>query len=84
MYQKYKKFNKPVIIQHSYEDFSLRSRIISNIFWTFLSIISIKKFSPYLGNYLLIDKKIKNKYLKIKNIGYLYGDLIIQKMNLIS
>lgn len=79
MYQKYKKFNKPVIIQHSYEDFSLRSRIISNIFWIFLSIISIKKFSPYLGNYLLIDKKIKNKYLKIKNIGYLYGDLIIQK-----
>lgn len=79
MYQAYKKYKKPVIIQHSYKDFALRNRVISNLFWTFLSIVSLKKFSPYLGNYLLIDKKIKQKYLKIKNIGYLYGDLIFQE-----
>ena len=40
-----------------YEDFALRNRVISNLFWTFLSIVSLKKFSPYLGNYLLIDEK---------------------------
>ena len=75
MYKTYKNTNNPVIIQHSYEDFSLKSRITSNLFWFFLSLISFKKFSPYLGNYLLIDKLIKEKYLLNQNIGYLYGDL---------
>lgn len=79
MYKVYIKKHMPVIIQHSYEDFGFKSRIISNLFWILLSIISFKKFSPYLGNYLLIDKSIKKKYLKIKNIGYLYGDLIVQE-----
>ena len=54
-------------------------RIISNIFWYTLSVISLKKFSPNLGNYMLIDKPIRDKYLSINTIGYLYGDLIIQK-----
>ena len=79
MYKKYKKYKKPVIIQHSYEEFTLSSRFISNMFWVFLSIISFKKFSPYLGNYLLIDSFIKKKYLKIRSIGYLYGDLLFQE-----
>ena len=76
MYETYKNNGKPVIIQHSYEEFSLKNRITSNIFWCFLSLISFKKFSPYLGNYLLIDELIKEKYLLNTNIGYLYGDLI--------
>jgi glycosyltransferase involved in cell wall biosynthesis len=79
MYKSYLENRLPVIIQHSYEDFDFKSRIVSNFFWYFLSIISLKKFTPYLGNYLLIDKGVKKKYLKIKKIGYLYGDLIIQK-----
>ena len=81
MYKVYKKKNKPVIIQHSYENFNFSSRIISNIFWIFLSVISFRKFSSYLGNYLLIDNKIKKKYLSIDNLGYLYGDLIYQNNN---
>ena len=81
MYKVYKKKNKPVIIQHSYENFNFSSRIISNIFWIFLSVISFRKFSSYLGNYLLIDNKIKKKYLLIDNLGYLYGDLIFQNNN---
>lgn len=78
MYRKYQEMKKPVIVQHSYADFSIRDRLISNIFWYFLIIISFKKFSPYLGNFLLIDKSIKEKYLLTSNIGYLYGDLIDQ------
>ena len=78
MYRKYQDMKKPVIVQHSYAEFSIRNRITSNIFWCFLSIISFKKFSPYLGNYLLIDKLIREKYLLTPNIGYLYGDLIDQ------
>ena len=81
MYKVYKKENKPVIIQHSYENFNFSSRIISNIFWIFLTIISFKKFSSYLGNYILIDDKIKKNYLLIDDIGYLYGDLIYQNNN---
>jgi len=78
MYRKYQETKKPVIVQHSYADFSIKDRLISNIFWYFLIIISFKKFSPYLGNFLLIDKSIKEKYLLTSNIGYLYGDLIDQ------
>lgn len=81
MYEKYKKKDMPVIIQHSYENFTASSRIVSYFFWQFLSLISLKKFSAYLGNYLLIDHKIKKKYLSIKEIGYLYGDLISQNNN---
>jgi len=81
MYKTYLENKLPVIIQHSYEDFDFRNRIVSNIFWCFLSIISLKKFSPYLGNYLLINKAIKEKYIKKASIGYLYGDLIFLKNN---
>ena len=81
MYKTYLENKLPVIIQHSYEDFDFKSRIVSNIFWYFLSIISLKKFSPYLGNYLLINKNIKKNYIKIPSIGYLYGDLIFLKNN---
>lgn len=79
MYLTYLKNKKPVIIQHSYQEHSFKNRILSNLFWYFLSIVSLKFFSPYLGNYLLLDYKIKQKYLKTKNVGYLYGDLIMQK-----
>ena len=79
MYKSYIKEKKPIIIQHSYADFDFKKRIISNIFWYTLSVISLKKFSPNLGNYMLIDKSIRDKYLSINTIGYLYGDLIIQK-----
>lgn len=76
LYNCYLKYKNPVIIKHSYEDFKLRDRIISNLFWFFLSILSLKNFSPNLGNYLLINKQVKDKYLLIKSIGYFYGDLI--------
>ena len=79
IYETHARTKKPVIIQHSYKDYNLKNRIISNIFWYFLSIISFKNFSPYLGNYLLIDEKVKQKYLKMTKTGYLYGDLVIQK-----
>lgn len=84
MYKSYLKNKLPVIIQHSYEDFDFKSRLVSNIFWFFLSIISLTKFSPHLGNYLLISKNIKKNYIKITSIGYLYGDLIFQKNNFFS
>jgi glycosyltransferase involved in cell wall biosynthesis len=76
LYKKHKKTNTPTIIKHSYKNFSYKKRIISNIFWIFLSLISIKKFNPNLGNFLLINKVTKKKYLKIQSIGCLYGDLI--------
>jgi len=79
MYKSYIQEKKPIIIQHSYEDYAFKDRIISNIFWQTLSVISLKKFSPSLGNYMLIDKAIRDKYLSINTIGYLYGDLILQK-----
>lgn len=78
MFNSYIREKKPVIIEHSYKNFKFRDRIVSNIFWYFLSAVSLKKFSPSLGNYLLIDDKIKKNYLLMKNIGYLYGDLITQ------
>lgn len=81
MFDKYLLINKPIIIKHSYKNYSLKNRFISNLFWSFLSIVSFKHFSPYLGNYLLFDKKIKKKYLTINKVGYLYGDLIMQKNN---
>ncbi len=81
MYKSYLENKLPVIIQHSYEDFDFKSRLVSNIFWFFLSIISLTKFSPNLGNYLLINKNIKKNYIKTTSIGYLYGDLIFQKNN---
>ena len=79
MFEKYLLINKPIIIKHSYKNYSLKNRLISNLFWYFLSIVSFKNFSPYLGNFLLFDEKIKKKYLRINKVGYLYGDLILQK-----
>ena len=76
LYRKYKKTNKPTIIKHSYKNFGYKKRIISNIFWILLSLISMKNFNPNLGNFLLINKTVKKKYIKIQSIGYLYGDLI--------
>jgi glycosyltransferase involved in cell wall biosynthesis len=78
MYNFYIKKKKPVIIQHQYNGYRWQDRILSVIFWYFLSFISLKKFYPSLGNFMLINKKIKKKYLLIKKIGYLYGDLIMQ------
>ena len=68
LHETYIKYKKPVIIRHSYKNFKLKDRIVSNIFWYFLSAISFKKFSPNLGNYLLIDNEIKKKYLSIPRI----------------
>ena len=75
MCKSYFKHKKPVIIENLYENFSFENRILSNIFWYFLSIISLKKYLPSFGNYILIDKKIKKNYLSIKSPGYYYGDL---------
>ena len=79
MYKSYIEEKKPIIIQHSYEDIAFKNRIVSTIFWRILSLISLKNFSPNLGNYMLIDKRMRDKYLSINTIGYLYGDLILQK-----
>jgi len=76
MYKSYLHYKKPIIIEHSYEKFNNTNRFFSNTFWYFLSIISLKKFSPNFGNYILINRKIKKKYLSIKDVGYFYGDLI--------
>jgi len=84
LYETYIKYKKPVIIRHSYKNFKLKDRIVSNIFWYFLSAISFKKFSPNLGNYLLIDNEVKKKYLSIPRIGYLYGDLVVQGNNFLE
>ena len=84
LYETYIKYKKPVIIRHSYKNFKLKDRIVSNIFWYFLSAISFKKFFPNLGNYLLIDNEVKKKYLSIPRIGYLYGDLIVQGNNFLE
>ena len=65
---------KPIIIHNIYSSNS--KRLLSKIFWLFLKIISLKNFNQNLGNYILIDKKIKKKYLKLKNKTYYYGDLI--------
>ena len=78
MYNLYTKKKKPVIIQHQYDGYRWQDRIFSFIFWYFLSLISFKEFYPSLGNFMLINKKIKRKYLLTKKIGYLYGDLITQ------
>jgi len=83
MFKLYMKEKKPIIIKHSYKNFKLRNRIVSIIFWYFLSVISLKRFSPYLGNYILIDYKIKKKYLSMSKIVYLYGDLLMQGNNFI-
>jgi dolichol-phosphate mannosyltransferase len=65
---------EPVIIHNVY---SLNSkRLVSKIFWFFMKIISLKNFNQNLGNYILIDKKIKKKYLSLGNKTYYYGDLI--------
>ena len=84
MYKAYIKYKKPIIIRHSYKNFKLKDRIVSNIFWYFLSAISFKNFSPSLGNYLLIDNEVKKKYFSISRIGYLYGDLIAQGNNFLE
>ena len=84
MYKAYIKYKKPIIIRHSYKNFKLKDRIVSNIFWYFLSAISFKNFSPNLGTYLLIDNEVKKKYLSISRIGYLYGDLIAQGNNFLE
>jgi dolichol-phosphate mannosyltransferase len=68
---------KPIIIHNIYKKSS--KRLLSQIFWFFLRIISLKNFNQYLGNYILIDKKIKKKYLSLKNKNYYYGDLIYLK-----
>jgi glycosyltransferase involved in cell wall biosynthesis len=83
MYELYEKYKMPVIIKHSYKKFSLKHRILSNIFWFLLSVISFKKFSPYCGNYMLIDQNHKKNYVSVKENGYLYGDLLILKTNFI-
>jgi dolichol-phosphate mannosyltransferase len=68
MYKSYIKYKKPIIINHSYKNFELKNRILSNIFWYCLSTISFKKFSPNLGNYLLIDDKIKKNIYQCQEL----------------
>jgi dolichol-phosphate mannosyltransferase len=81
LYKKFVKHETPVIAKNHYKNFQLKNIIISNIFWTILSILSFKKFSYKFGNYLIFGKKSKKKYLRIKTIGSLYGDLIKNNVN---
>lgn len=76
MHKLYKIKKKPVIIRHLYKNHNTKFRSISNIFWNLLKIISFKNFDPQLGNFILIDKKIKKKYLSLKLKTYFYGDLL--------
>ncbi len=78
MIKLYKTNKKPVIVHNLYKINS--KRLLSKIFWFFLKIISSKDFNQNLGNYILIDKNIKKKYLSIKNKTYYYGDLISLKI----
>lgn len=77
MIKLYNKYGKPVIIHNTYK--LNHKRLLSRIFWLFLKFISLKNFNQHFGNYILIDKKIKKKYLSITNKTYYYGDLIYLK-----
>ena len=74
MIKLYNKYGKPIIIHNIYK--VKFKRLLSIIFWFFLKIISLKNFNQHIGNYILIDKKIKKKYLSLRNKTYYYGDLI--------
>lgn len=78
MVKLYKKKKQPVIIHNIYKlNFGT---LVSKIFWFFMKIISLKNFNQNFGNYILIDKKIKKKYISLKNNTYYYGDLINLKI----
>lgn len=76
LYNNYKKNFNSIVIEHNYKKFSKKSRLLSNAFWYLLSILSLKFFNPNHGNYMLLNKNTLKKYDKVKDIGYLYGDLI--------
>jgi dolichol-phosphate mannosyltransferase len=77
MVKLHNKYRKPVIIYNIHKlNFK---RLLSKIFWFFLKIISLKNFNHHLGNYILIDKKVKKRYLSLRNKTYYYGDLIYLK-----
>ena len=78
MIKLYKEKKQPVIIHNIYK-LNLR-RLVSKIFWFFMKIISFKNFTQNFGNYILIDKKIKKKYISLKNNTYYYGDLLNLKI----
>lgn len=76
LYYNYKKNLNSIIIEHNYKKFNKKKRLLSIAFWYLLSIVSLKFFNPNHGNYMLLNKDTLKKYDKVKDIGYLYGDLI--------
>jgi len=73
--------NKPTIAVNSYKKFPIREKITSFIFWNFLRAISLRKFSYQIGNFMIFGSNEKREYLKIKNVGFLYGDLLSCNIN---
>ena len=54
---------------------SAKKRHISKFFWFTLSLFSKYKFPTNITNFTLLSGKQAKKLLKIRNVGFLYGDI---------
>ena len=54
---------------------SQKKGYFSKLFWITLNIISKYKFPSNLTNFTLISSKQAKRLLKIRNVGFLYGDI---------
>ena len=79
LYKEFLKKNETIVATANYTK-DKKKRFISNIFWKFLSLVSLINFPQNITNYTILSKKIATQYLNSNTIGFVYGEL--KKMNL--
>lgn len=79
LYKEFLKKNE-TIVATSHGTKGKEKRLISNIFWKFLSLVSLINFPQNMTNYTILPKKIAVQYLNSNTVGFVYAEL--KKMNL--
>ena len=69
--------NDVVAVAFSERNENFFQRILSNLFWKMISILSNKNFNNRIGNYMIFPEKIKNGILKFKEQDKLLGGVLL-------
>jgi dolichol-phosphate mannosyltransferase len=72
-----KNINDVVAVEFSERNENFFQRILSNLFWKIISILSNKNFNNRIGNYMIFPEKIKNGILKFKEQDKLLGGVLL-------
>ena len=69
--------NDVVAVAFSERNENFFQRILSNLFWKMISILSNKNFNNRIGNYMIFPEKIKNGILKFKEQDKLLSGVLL-------